>query len=58
LPFIIERKLFASREHLEAEIYINSLVAILTVVEALELLTRADAPELRNIRMKNKSNDA
>jgi len=35
LPFITERKLFASREQLEAKLYINSLVAFLTVVEAL-----------------------
>jgi len=52
LPFITERKLFASREHFEARIYINSLVVFLTVVEALELLTRADAPELRDTRTR------
>jgi len=52
LPFITERKLFASREQLEAKIYINILVVFLTVVEALELLTRADAPELRNNRRR------
>lgn len=38
LPFITERKLFASRELFEARIYINNLVVFLTVVEALELI--------------------